>query len=258
MINQLASVSSDAKIGEDVFIGPFTTIHEDVIIGARTKIHSNVSLYPGTRIGEDCEIFPGAVIGVIPQDLKFDGEDVELIIGDNNKIREYTLFNPGTQGGGSITKIGDNNLFMGYTHAAHDVIVGNNCVFANCATLAGHVEVDDYVVIGGLTPIHQFCKIGTQAMVAGGSVVTQDIPPFCLAEGNRAVLRGLNLNGLRRRLDSRKEIDEIKQAYKALFESNEPLSENARKIYDASENENVKNLTLFVLETKRGIPFNRK
>lgn len=137
-------------------------------------------------------------------------------------------------------------------------IVGNNCVFANCATLAGHVEIDDYVVVGGLTPIHQFCKIGTQSMIAGGSVVTQDIPPFCLAEGNRAVLRGLNLNGLRRRLDSRKEIDEIKQAYKALFESNEPLSENARKIYDASENENVRNLTLFVLETKRGIPFNRK
>ena len=257
-IHTTAIIEDGAIIGQNVTIGPYTIIGPKVTIGDGTKIGSHTVIEGKTTIGKNNEIFSHSTLGSIPQDLKFDGEDVELIIGDNNKIREYTLFNPGTQGGGSITKIGDNNLFMGYTHVAHDVIVGNNCVFANCATLAGHVEVDDYVVIGGLTPIHQFCKIGTQAMVAGGSVVTQDIPPFCLAEGNRAVLRGLNLNGLRRRLDSRKEIDEIKQAYKALFESNEPLSENARKIYDASENENVKNLTLFVLETKRGIPFNRK
>ncbi|CAI8212822.1 MAG: acyl-ACP--UDP-N-acetylglucosamine O-acyltransferase [Sulfurovum sp.] len=257
-IHATAIIEDGAIIGQNVTIGPYTIIGPKVTIGDGTKIGSHTVIEGKTTIGKNNEIFSHSTLGSIPQDLKFDGEDVELIIGDNNKIREYTLFNPGTQGGGSITKIGDNNLFMGYTHVAHDVIVGNNCVFANCATLAGHVEVDDYVVIGGLTPIHQFCKIGTQAMVAGGSVVTQDIPPFCLAEGNRAVLRGLNLNGLRRRLDSRKEIDEIKQAYKALFESNEPLSENARKIYDASENENVKNLTLFVLETKRGIPFNRK
>jgi len=257
-IHATAIIEDGAIIDQNVTIGPYTIIGPKVTIGDGTKIGSHTVIEGKTTIGKNNEIFSHSTLGSIPQDLKFDGEDVELIIGDNNKIREYTLFNPGTQGGGSITKIGDNNLFMGYTHVAHDVIVGNNCVFANCATLAGHVEVDDYVVIGGLTPIHQFCKIGTQAMVAGGSVVTQDIPPFCLAEGNRAVLRGLNLNGLRRRLDSRKEIDEIKQAYKALFESNEPLSENARKIYDASENENVKNLTLFVLETKRGIPFNRK
>ena len=257
-IHATAIIEDGAIIGQNVTIGPYTIIGPKVTIGDGTKIGSHTVIEGKTTIGKNNEIFSHSTLGSIPQDLKFDGEDVELIIGDNNKIREYTLFNPGTQGGGSITKIGDNNLFMGYTHVAHDVIVGNNCIFANCATLAGHVEVDDYVVIGGLTPIHQFCKIGTQAMVAGGSVVTQDIPPFCLAEGNRAVLRGLNLNGLRRRLDSRKEIDEIKQAYKALFESNEPLSENARKIYDASENENVKNLTLFVLETKRGIPFNRK
>ena len=257
-IHATAIIEDGAIIGQNVTIGPYTIIGPKVTIGDGTKIGSHTVIEGKTTIGKNNEIFSHSTLGSIPQDLKFDGEDVELIIGDNNKIREYTLFNPGTQGGGSITKIGDNNLFMGYTHVAHDVIVGNNCVFANCATLAGHVEVDDYVVIGGLTPIHQFCKIGTQAMVAGGSVVTQDIPPFCLAEGNRDVLRGLNLNGLRRRLDSRKEIDEIKQAYKALFESNEPLSENARKIYDASENENVKNLTLFVLETKRGIPFNRK
>ena len=159
--------------------------------------------------------------------------------------------------GGSITKIGDNNLFMGYVHVAHDVIIGNNCVFANVATLAGHVEIDDNVVIGGLTPIHQFCKIGTQVMVGGGSVVTQDIPPYCLAEGNKAVLRGLNLNGLRRRFD-RDVINEVKKAYKDIFESGRAISEVAKEILESSDNEHVHKLANFVLETKRGIPFNRK
>ena len=183
---------------------------------------------------------------------------MELIIGNNNKIREYTLFNPGTIGGGSITKIGDNNLFMGYTHVAHDVIVGNNCVFANVATLAGHVEIDDNVVVGGLTPIHQFCKLGSNAMIAGGSVVTQDIPPFCLAEGNRAVLRGLNLNGLRRRFDNRTDIDEVRKAYKAIFESGSSISDVAKELIETNDNQYVHELANFVINTKRGIPFNRK
>ncbi len=146
---------------------------------------------------------------------------------------------------------------MGYTHVAHDVIVGDNCIFANCATLAGHVEIDDFAVIGGLTPIHQFCKIGTHVMVGGGSVVTQDIPPFCLAEGNKAVLRGLNLNGLRRRFQ-RDEINELKIAYKLLFKSSQPLSQTAKELLENNENKKVKELATFVLNTKRGIPFNRK
>ena len=257
-IHSTAIIEEGAILGQNVTVGPYTIIGSQVKIGDGTTIGSHTLIEGKTTIGKNNQIFSHATLGSIPQDLKFDGEDVELIIGDNNKIREYTLFNPGTIGGGSITKVGSNNLFMGYTHVAHDVIVGDNCVFANCATLAGHVEIDDYVVVGGLTPIHQFCKIGTQVMIAGGSVVTQDIPPYCLAEGNRAVLRGLNLNGLRRRFDNRKDIDEVKQAYKALFESNEPLSESARRIYDESTNEHVKSMALFVLETKRGIPFNRK
>ena len=133
------------------------------------------------------------------------------------------MINPGTVGGGGITKIGDNNLLMGYVHIAHDVIIGNNCILANAATLAGHVELEDNVVIGGMTPIHQFVKIGEYAMVAGASAVSQDIPPYCLAEGNRAKLRGLNLTGLRRRLENRSDIDEIKRAYKELFESGKPI-----------------------------------
>ncbi|MFA9372597.1 MAG: acyl-ACP--UDP-N-acetylglucosamine O-acyltransferase [Poseidonibacter sp.] len=257
-IHKTAIIEEGAILGDNITIGAYTIIGSKVTIGDGTKIDSHTVIDGKTTIGKDNHIFSHAAIGTIPQDLKFDGEDVELIIGDNNTIREFTLFNPGTKGGGSITKIGNNNLFMGYTHVAHDVIVGNNCVFANCATLAGHVEIDDFVVIGGLTPIHQFCKIGTQVMVGGGSVVTQDIPPFCLAEGNKAVLRGLNLNGLRRRFENRDDINAIKAAYKNLFESAKPLSEAANELLETSENKYVKELANFVLETKRGIPYNRK
>jgi UDP-N-acetylglucosamine acyltransferase len=147
---------------------------------------------------------------------------------------------------------------MGYTHVAHDCIVGDNCIFANCATLAGHVEIEDSVVVGGLSAIHQFCKIGTQAMVGGGSIIVQDIPPFCNTEGNRATIRGLNLTGLRRRLKNRSDIDEIKKAYKKLFESGEPVNESAKEILESAQNEYVKKLAQFVLDTKRGIPFTRK
>ncbi len=225
-IHKTAIIEDGAQLGDNITIGPFTIIGKDVKIGDGTTVGSHTVIEGKTTIGENNQIFSHAAIGTIPQDLKFDGEDVELIIGNNNKIREYTLFNPGTIGGGSITKIGDNNLFMGYTHVAHDVIVGNNCVFANVATLAGHVEIDDNVVIGGLTPIHQFCKIGSNVMIAGGgSVVTQDIPPYCLAEGNRAVLRGLNLNGLRRRFKDRSDIDAVKKKLIKLFLNQETLSQ---------------------------------
>lgn len=257
-IHKTAIIEEGAQLGENITIGAFTIIGKDVKIGDGTTIASHTLIEGKTTIGKNNEIFSHASIGTIPQDLKFDGEDVELIIGDNNKIREYTLFNPGTIGGGSITKIGDNNLFMGYTHVAHDVIVGNNCVFANVATLAGHVEIADNVVVGGLTPIHQFCKIGSNVMIAGGSVITQDIPPFCLAEGNRAVLRGLNLNGLRRRMENRSDIDEIKKAYKAIFESGNPISEVAQELLENNDNKYVQELANFVVATKRGIPFTRK
>ncbi len=257
-IHKTAIIEEGAKLGDNISIGAFTIIGSNVSIGDGTVVDSHTVIEGKTTIGKNNHIFSHAAIGTIPQDLKFNGEDVELIIGDNNKIREYTLFNPGTIGGGSITKIGDNNLFMGYTHVAHDVIIGNNCIFANCATLAGHVEIDDFVVIGGLTPVHQFCKIGTHSMIAGGSVVTQDIPPYCLAEGNRAVLRGLNLNGLRRRFKDRSDINAIKNAYKALFESSNPLADIGNELLQKSENIHVKELASFVVNTKRGIPYNRK
>lgn len=257
-IHKTAIIEEGAILGDNITIGAFTIIEKDVKIGDGTVIDSHTLIAGKTTIGKNNHIFSHASIGTIPQDLKFNGEDVELIIGDNNKIREYTLFNPGTIGGGSITKIGDNNLFMGYVHVAHDCIIGSNCIFANGATLAGHVECADFVVVGGLTPIHQFCKIGTQAMIGGASAVAQDIPPFCLAEGNKAVLRGLNLTGLRRRFDNREDIDAIKHAYRELFESGKPLQEVARELFETDENKHVKELASFVLNTKRGIPFNRK
>lgn len=257
-IHKTAIIEDGAILGENVTVGAYTIIGKDVKIGDGTVIDSHTVIAGKTTIGKNNHIFSHASIGTIPQDLKFNGEDVELIIGDNNKIREYTLFNPGTSGGGSVTRIGNNNLFMGYVHVAHDCIIGNNCIFANGATLAGHVECDDFVVVGGLTPIHQFCKIGTQAMIGGASAIAQDIPPFCLAEGNKAVLRGLNLTGLRRRFENREDIDAIKQAYKELFESGKPLQAVAKDLVENSVNKYVKELANFVLTTKRGIPFERK
>jgi len=256
-IHSTAIIENGATIGNNVTIGPFVTISSQATIGDDNIIDAHANIAGKTTIGNNNHIFSHAVVGSIPQDLKFDGEDVELIIGDNNKIREFTLINPGTIGGGSITKIGNNNLLMGYVHLGHDVIMGNNCILANGATLAGHVELGDNVVIGGLTPIHQFAKIGDFAMVAGASALSQDVPPFCMAEGNRATIRGLNLTGLRRALE-RDEINALKSAYKELFESGKALQETAEQILNSSESENVKKLVEFITQSKRGIPFVRK
>ena len=257
-IHKTAIIEEGAVLGDNITIGAFTIIGKDVKIGDGTIVDSHTLIAGKTTIGKNNHIFSHASIGTIPQDLKFNGEDVELIIGDNNKIREFTLLNPGTVGGGSKTVIGSNNLLMGYVHIAHDCIIGDNCIFANGATLAGHVESADFVVVGGLTPIHQFCKIGTHVMIGGASAVAQDIPPYCLAEGNKAVLRGLNLNGLRRRFENRADIDTIKSAYRELFESGKPLQEVANELFEKDENKHVKELASFVLNTKRGIPFTRK
>jgi len=257
-IHQTAIVEDGVILGENVTIGAYTIIKKGVSIGDNTTIGSHTLIEGKTTIGKGNEIFSHSVLGSIPQDLKFNGEDVELIIGDNNKIREFTLFNPGTIGGGAKTIIGSNNLFMGYVHVAHDCIIGNNCIFANCATMAGHVEIDDFAVVGGLSAIHQFCKIGNSAMLGGGSIVVQDIPPFCVSEGNRATLRGLNINGLRRRMENRSDIDEIKKAYKKLFDSNLPMQDVAKELLESSGNKYVLMLAKFVSNTTRGIPVQGK
>jgi len=256
-IHPTAIIEDGAKIGNNVTIGAFVVISSKAIIGDNNIIDAHATIYGKTTLGEGNHIFSHAVVGSIPQDLKFAGEEVELIIGDNNKIREFTLINPGTKGGGSVTKIGNNNLLMGYVHIGHDVLLGDNCILANGATLAGHVELGNRVVIGGLTPIHQFVHIGDYAMIAGASALSQDIPPYCLAEGNRATLRGLNLTGLRRHID-RDDINRLKIVYKELFESGKPLQDTAQELLKNEKSEIIKNLLEFVSESKRGIPYTRK
>lgn len=255
-IHPTAIIEDGAIIGKNVTIGPYSYITKDVTIGDNTSIGSHTIIEGHTTIGSGNEIFSHAVIGSIPQDLKYAGERVELIIGNNNKIREFTLINPGTKGGGSVTKIGNNNLLMGYVHIAHDVIIQDNCILANAATLAGHVELGSGVVIGGLTPIHQFVKIGDMAMIAGASAVSQDVPPYCLVEGNRAKLRGLNLTGLRRKIAS-EDIDKLKSAYKELFSGKRPLREVAKEL-SSSQNRYISNLANFVLNSSRGIAYDRE
>jgi UDP-N-acetylglucosamine acyltransferase len=256
-ISPLAFIEEGAIIGANVEIGPFCFISSRSKIGNGTTIAASACIYGNTTIGENNTIFSHAVLGSVPQDLKYAGEEVELIIGDHNTIREFTLFNPGTAGGGSKTVVGNHNLFMGYVHLGHDVIIGDHCILANAATLAGHVEMGNYAVVGGMTPIHQFVKIGDYAMIAGASALSQDVPPYCLVEGNRAVLRGLNLNGLRRHVE-RTDIDALRSAYRDLFESGQPLQETANTLFNTTSSQYVKNMATFILNTKRGIPFERK
>jgi UDP-N-acetylglucosamine acyltransferase len=256
-IHPTAVIEEGAILGEDITVGPFAYIGPHVKIGDGTSVASHAVIEGFTTIGKRNRIFSHAAVGTIPQDLKYDGEESELIIGDDNIIREFTLLNPGTKGGGMVTKIGNHNLLMGYVHLGHDVILGDHCILANGATLAGHVELGNHVVIGGLTPVHQFVHIGDYAMIGGASAVAQDIPPFCLAEGNRAALRGLNLTGLRRKID-REEINALKSAYRELFEQGKPLQEVAQELFESETSSYVKSLCMFIKTSKRGIPFTRK
>jgi UDP-N-acetylglucosamine acyltransferase len=256
MIHKTAIIEEGAVIGEGVSIGAYSYIGSGVKIGDNSQVGTHCNIEGNTTIGKNNRIFSHAVIGSIPQDLKYAGEEVFLEIGDNNIIREFTLINPGTKGGGSLTKIGSGNLLMGYVHIAHDVKMGNNCILANVATLAGHVELGDGVVIGGLSPVHQFVKIGDFAMVAGASAIGQDIPPYCLVSGRRGSLQGLNLVGLRRHF-SRDVIDELKRAYKMLFESGKPLQDVADEILNSNPTKEVANLCQFIKSSKRGIRYKR-
>ncbi len=254
MIGKTSIVKEGAKIGKNVQIGEFCIIDENTIIGDECIIGNYVHISGCTTLGKRNKVFNNAAVGVPPQDLKYAGEKTELIIGDDNLIREFTTLNPGTAGGRGKTIIGDRNLFMAYVHIAHDCIVGNDCILANNATLGGHVELGDYVNIGGLTPVHQFVKVGDGCMIAGGSVLTQDMPPYCLAEGNRAYIRGLNKHRMRK-LFTREEIDEINRVYKILFSRSAPIRELAQSQLDKNPNGTIRYICEFILSTTRGIPF---
>ena len=216
MNQNLVSIHPGARIGQNVIIDPFTMIHDDVVIGDETWIGSNVTIFPGARIGKNCKIFPGAVISAIPQDLKFSGEITIAEIGDNTIVREFVTINRGTKALGK-TVIGKNNLLMAYVHIAHDCVVGDHCILANGATLAGHITIEDFAIIGGLTAVHQFVQIGSHVMISGGSLVRKDVPPFVKAAHEPLSYVGINSVGLRRRGFSAEKIAEIQDIYRIFF-----------------------------------------
>ena len=251
MIHRTAIIDSNAKISENVKIGPYSVIGPDVEIGEGTVVQSHVNITGKTIIGMNNQIYPFASIGNDPQDLKFKGEKTLLKIGDNNKIREYVTINPGTEGGGGKTKVGNNCLFMVSSHIAHDCIVGDNVIIANNVPLGGHAHVDDNAIIGGNSAVQQFTRVGKFAMIGGMCGVVRDVIPYGIAHGNRSILQGLNLIGLRRKNISNKEILSLSEAYKIIFK-NENLTENLSHLSnDLRKNELVSEVVNFIEKDKK-------
>ena len=251
MIHKTAVIDKKAKIANNVKIGAFSVIGPNVEIDDNVEIHSHVNIDGHTKIGTSTKIYPFASIGTDPQDLKFKGESNNLVIGSKNIIREYVTINPGTEGGGGTTTIGNSCLFMISSHIAHDCKVGNNVVIANNVPLGGHVIIEDGVVIGGNSAVQQFTRIGRLAMIGGMTGVLKDVIPFGLSFGNRNYLKGLNLIGLRRKKYENKNIIELSEAYKKIFSSNN-LHENVNKINGEYKNNNlVQEVTNFILKDKK-------
>ncbi len=261
VIHPTAVIDPKSKISKNVEIGPYCIIGSDVEIGLNTKIHSNVSIKGNTIIGSDNEIFPFVSLGTSPQDLKYKGEKNSIIIGNNNKLREYVNINPGTAQGGTITKIGNNNLLMVYCHVAHDCNLGNNIVLANNVQVGGHVTIEDNAIVGGSCAIHQFSRIGSLAMVGGMTGVLSDVIPFGLSLGNRNNLVGLNLIGLRRAKVSNQDIKILQKFYDIVF-SNRNFRSNVENIdKDMKENKYVKIIIDFINSDKKrpiSLPENNK
>lgn len=225
LIHASAIIDPKATLGADVTVGPYCIVGQDVQLHDRVKLHSHVVVDGRTDVGEDTQIYPFSSIGLPPQDLKYKGEDSELVIGKRNIIREYVTMNPGTEDGGMRTVVGDDCLFMASTHVAHDCIVGNNVIMANNATLAGHVEVGDFAIIGGLAAVHQFARIGRHAIVGGMTGVENNVIPYGSVVGDRARLSGLNVVGLKRRAFSKEDITNLRTAYRMLFAEEGTLAE---------------------------------
>ena len=229
MKQPLAYIHPDAKISSSVVVDPFVTIDKNVEIGEGTWIGSNVTIMEGVRIGKNCKIFPGAVIGAIPQDLKFKGEETLAIIGDNTTLREYVTVNRGTAAKGK-TVVGDNCLLMAYCHVAHDCVVGNNVIMSNSTQLAGEVVVDDFAILSGAVLVHQFSHIGSHVMIQGGSRVTKDVPPFVTAGRDPLSFAGVNSIGLRRRGYNNEQIRDIQDVYRYLYQSGMNTSHAVERI----------------------------
>ena len=225
MIDARAIVSAEAELAANVCIGPFSIIGPRVRIGPRTVVGPHVVINRPTTIGADNRFFQFASIGDAPQDKKYQGEPTRLAIGDRNVFRESCTVNRGTTHDKGVTLIGSDNLFMAYAHVAHDCVVGNNTVFANCAALGGHVEIGDWAILGGLTAVHQFTKIGAHAFLAGGAIVTRDVPPYVMVAGNPAAPHAVNSEGLKRRGFTEEQIRNIRDAYRIVYRSDLKLAE---------------------------------
>jgi len=253
MKQPLSYVHPDAKVADNVVIEPFVTVDRDVEIGEGTRIGSSVTILPGTRIGRNCNIFPGAVIGAIPQDLKYKGEYTQVVIGNNNTIREFVTINRGTSSK-NRTELGDNNLIMAYSHIAHDCKLGDSIILGNNTQLAGEVIVDNWAIISGMTGVHQFCRIGSHVMIGGGSLVRKDVPPFIKASREPLSYVGINSIGLRRRNYNNEKIREVQDIYRYIYQKGLNTAQ-AIEIIEAEmpATQERDEVLLFVKDSKRGI-----
>ncbi len=248
LVHDDANIHSTAVVGPYCIIGPKVVLNKDVVVKAHAMVEGK------TQVGEGTVIYSFATVGSRPQDLKYKGEETELIIGERNQIREYANISIGTDGGGGITRIGSDNLFMVYSHVAHDCIIGNYCIFANAVALAGHVTVEDGAVIGGLAAVHQFTRIGQKSMTAGGAIVVQDIPPYCMVQGDRARPNGLNLIGMKRSGMSSEKISAVKEMYRLLYRENLTLEESCNAIRETVPDILERKIFLdFLMKSERGI-----
>ena len=253
-IHETALVHPGAKLGKNIVIGPYAIIGENVELGDGCIVGPHVVIDGWTNLGANNKVYHGASVGVEPQDLKFKGEKSFLFIGDDNTIRENVTISRGTDGGGGETRIGNHNLFMAYSHVAHDCQVGNNIVLANCSALAGHVTVEDRVTIGGLSGIHQFTKIGKMSMLGACTKIVKDVPPFIIVDGNPARVAGINIVGLRRNDILPETRDEIKRAYRILYRSNLSIEQAIEKMeHELQGTAEIDHFIRFLRSAERGI-----
>ncbi len=253
-VHPTALVDDGATLAADVSVGPYAVIGDGVTIAEGSSVGAHAVIQGPTDIGPGNRIHSFACIGGDPQDLKYAGGVTRLSIGEGNTFREFVTVNRGTEGGGALTRIGDRNLFMAYAHVAHDCSVASDTVFANAATLAGHVTVEDFAIVGGLVAIHQHVRIGASAILGGGAMVTLDIPPFCMAAGDRAKLHGLNVVGMRRRGMGEDTVKSVRRAYRTLFQSSLRLTDALTRLREEhADCEEVQYMVGFIERSERGI-----
>jgi UDP-N-acetylglucosamine acyltransferase len=253
MISNLANISPKAQLGEGVSVEAFTTIYENVIIGKGTKIHGNVTIYPGTTIGENCEIFPGAVIGVIPQDLKFQGEDTTVEIGNNTVIRECVTIHRATSDR-MVTKVGNNCLLMTYVHIAHDCWIGNNVILASYVGLSGHITIDDHAILEGMVGSQQFIHVGAHAFIAGATLIRKNVPPYVKAAREPITFIGVNSIGLRRRGYTDEQVREIEDIYRILFVQSKTITKGMETVKETMADTPIRREILgFIEASDKGV-----